>query len=69
MKNTDKESLCKALDAVILALDDWTNTYASDFCDETRVVEAWKRIKDNGGTIAYIADTVQQCREAKKVLK
>ena len=65
----DKEILINALNAAITALDDWTNTYASDFCEEKRVKEAWKRIKDNGGTIAYIADTVKLCKDARDSLK
>lgn len=68
MNLKDKEVLTAALDAAILALDDWTNIHASDFCDEVRVAEANARVNERG-TIAYIADTVQQCKEAKKVLK
>jgi hypothetical protein len=68
MKKADKETLREALDAAILALDDWTNTYASEFCDEARVAEAKARLNAQG-TIAYIADTVQQCREARNLLK
>lgn len=68
MKSADKEILRKAMDAAILALDDWINTYAEDFCDETRVAEAKARLNENG-TIAYLANTVQQCREARNILK
>jgi hypothetical protein len=68
MKAVDKESLRKALDAAILALDDWTNTYAADFCDEARVAEARARLSANG-TVFYIATVVQQCTEAKELLK
>lgn len=64
----DKQKLLEALNAAITALDDWTNTYASDFCDESRVAEAWRRIKDNGGTVAYIADTVKLCKDARDSL-
>lgn len=64
----DKQKLLEALNAAITALDDWTNTYASEFCDENRVKEAWKRIKDNGGTVAYIADTLQLCKDARNSL-
>jgi hypothetical protein len=37
------------------ALDDWLNTYASEFCEESRVAEATDRIYKNNGTVAYIA--------------
>jgi hypothetical protein len=67
MKKTDKEVLCKAIDAAILALDDWINTYAEDFCDEAKVAEAKARLNAQG-TIAYLTDTVKQCREARKIL-
>jgi hypothetical protein len=48
---TEKE----LLEEMMIALDDWLNTYANVFCDKQRVVEANKRISENGGTIAYIA--------------
>jgi hypothetical protein len=68
MKKTDKETLRDAIDAAILALDDWINTYAEDFCDEVRVAEAKARLNAQG-TIAYLANTVQQCREARNLIK
>lgn len=68
MTEFENTQLRLALNTAILALDDWANTYASDFCDEQRVVEAWQRIKDNGGTIAYICDAVTQCKEARDLL-
>lgn len=40
------------------ALDDWTSTYASEFCNDARVKEAWQRITDGGGTLYYIASIV-----------
>ena len=68
-KRAKKESalerrLRKALDRSRIAIDDWLNTYASEFCDEARVAEAGKRIMDSGGTLAYIADIQEQNREA-----
>ncbi len=42
------------------ALDDWTSTYAEEFCDSDRVTAAWRRITDNGGTLAYIAGIVHR---------
>jgi hypothetical protein len=40
MKKTDKEVLTAALDAAILALDDWAHITAPEYCDESRVTEA-----------------------------
>jgi hypothetical protein len=57
--------LRKALDAAILALDDWTNSYAPEFCEEFRVKMARDRIIEHG-TLWYIATVVEQCRKAKK---
>ena len=45
-----------ALDASRIGLDDWLNTWASELCDEARIKEAWDRIMQHGGTIAYTAD-------------
>jgi len=53
-----------ALRASISALNDWTHMYAPAFCDERAVVESYHRIRDNGGTLAYIADTILQCKKA-----
>lgn len=52
------KELEEALRRSTQALDDWTSTYASEFCDEARVGEAWDRIQANGGTLAYIAGIV-----------
>jgi hypothetical protein len=68
MKKADKEVLTVAMDAAILALDDWINVYAEEHCHEARVAEAKARLSERG-TIAYLADTAQQCREARKLLK
>lgn len=57
-------ALRDALERSKTALDDWLNTYASEFCDEERVAEAGKRIMDGGGTLAYIADIQEQNRVA-----
>lgn len=53
-----------ALRECLTALDDWTNTYAAELCDETRVREAFERIHDAGGTLAYIARITQAARRA-----
>ena len=68
MKKADKEVLLAALNAAILALDDWTNVYASDFCNEARVEEAKARLNEYG-TVWYIANTVQTLAKAKELLK
>ena len=68
MKKADKEVLTTALDAAILALDDWTNVYASDFCDEAGVAEAKARLNEYG-TVWYIANTVQTLAISKELLK
>ena len=52
------EDLEAALVKSTQALDDWTSTYAEEFCDSERVMAAWRRIMDNGGTLAYIAGIV-----------
>ena len=54
----------KLLERVVLALDDWLNCYAADQCDEQRVAEARSRIREAGGTLAYIADLQEAGRAA-----
>ena len=49
----NKKELLETLD---VALSDWLNTYASEFADKKNVKEAFNRIKNNGGTLGYIAD-------------
>lgn len=44
----------EALQHAQTALDDWTNTYAPELCDEERVKESLERISKTG-TLAYIA--------------
>lgn len=46
----------QVLKAAQQALDDWIVTYAGEFCLPETVKVAWKRISENGGTIAYAAD-------------
>jgi hypothetical protein len=61
---TKQEALEEALKRSITALDDWLNTYASEFCHEWRVKEARERIMEEGGTLAYIGDLQAQNRKA-----
>ena len=58
----ERDAARKALRKASVALDDWLNTYAAEFCDDGRVKEAYDRINENGGTIAYIADLRQEIR-------
>jgi len=62
---SEVESLRTALKAAIIALDDWTNTYAPEFCDEERVKQAQNRLTEHG-TLYYIATVVKQCSDALK---
>ena len=57
----------RALERSSIALDDWLNIYASEFCNENRVAEARKRVHEFG-TIAYIADTQEENRNALKLV-
>jgi len=61
-----KKELQAALKRSEVAIEDWFNTYASEFCDEKKVAEARARVRESGGTIAYIADVQEQNREALK---
>jgi hypothetical protein len=61
---TSYRDMKEALRHSMIALDDWLNTYAPEFCDEERVKEARKRIMDEGGTLAYIADLQERNRTA-----
>ena len=46
-----------------IALDDWINTYAPEFCCEVRVQEARERIANAGGTLGYVSTLSQRVRE------
>lgn len=59
------EQLRSALNAALIALDDWTNLYASEVCNEERVKEAQARIEQYG-TLYYIASVVKKSRDALK---
>lgn len=56
-----KGEACKK---AIEALDIWLQTYASEFCDKKTVDAARKHLWDNGGTIGYITDVLEQLRAA-----
>lgn len=58
--------LCRlraALEIAAVALDDWTRTYAPEFCDSTKVEETHNRIAEMG-TLAYIAEARHKIRLA-----
>lgn len=60
----ENAKLRAALNTSILAIDDWLNVYASEFCDERRVKEAKDRIMQTGGAIAYISGVQEKNRAA-----
>lgn len=57
LETAERESAAKdaRLRECIVALDDWLHTYAEEMCKEEYVKESYRRIADNGGTLAYIA--------------
>lgn len=57
-----------ALKIASMAIDDWLNTYASEFCADARVQEAHSRIDQYGGTVAYIAEVQFHVRSAMETL-
>lgn len=60
-KLIDNPSLLKDVEQ---ALDDWITTYAADHCSPEHVQSAWKRILDNGGTLAYVTDLRERVSKA-----
>ena len=60
----ERDRLRDRLQASIVAIDDWLHQYAGEFCDEKYVAETIQRIRDNGGTLAYIADVQEANRAA-----
>ena len=61
---SERDGLRKALEASSTALDDWINTFAPEFCDDERVKEARKRIRDTGGTLSYVTTIREANRQA-----
>jgi hypothetical protein len=57
------EMLAGALRTSMVALDDWLNIFASEFCDKQRVKEAYARINAEG-TIAYLSGIQESNRTA-----
>src|SRR6185312_3808240 len=51
------QNVANAVDSLRIALNDWTATYASEFCNDDAVEAAHKRISAQG-TLGYICDTM-----------
>ena len=49
----------------MVALDDWINIFAGEFCDRDRVEEAITRVSERG-VIWYVADIQERKRSAVK---
>lgn len=60
---THLSSVRTALGVSIVAIDDWLNLYAGEFCDPKRVEEAQRRVGEYG-TVGYIAHVQRQNRAA-----
>ena len=45
-----------SLEQVVVAMNDWILTSASEWCNEYDVKEAKEGIYSNGGTVAYVMD-------------
>lgn len=64
----ERHIVCSALlTEVEQALDDWIVTYAAEWCDEAQVKAAWKRIMDNGGTLAYVTDLRERVHSSNEL--
>ena len=63
--DAEREKMRNALSSAIVALDDWTRTYAPEFCDEDSVKNTKNRLMESG-TLCYIATVIQQCKDALK---
>ena len=59
------ERLLTALGHSVIAIDDWLHQYASEECNAEDVERTWARIRENGGTLTYIAQVQQRNREAR----
>lgn len=69
MSKEDVEAVRAAMERSIVAIDDWLHQYASDMCSEDHVKATGRRIFENGGTLAYIADVQEKNRAASRALK
>lgn len=62
-RNPSYTELKSILERSARALDDWILTYASEHCDEKHVEEAWTRITNGGGTLAYTTELRTEIEE------
>lgn len=62
--NAVEKNLRKALRRSNAALDDWVRSYAPDFVKQEHLDETLERIREGGGTLAYIADVKEGNQEA-----
>lgn len=56
----ERGAMRAVVEAAQVALNDWLLTYASDMCHASDVDAARARIRQAGGTLAYISDTLEQ---------
>lgn len=68
MIDEDRQSMRTALQAAIIALNDWLHIYAPEFCSEEHVKESQDRVFEYG-TLAYISSVTTQCRDALRLDK
>lgn len=64
-----RQQLAEAREAMAIseqAIIDWGNMYAPDQCREETVAAAKERIREAGGTLAYLADALGAIRGALK---
>lgn len=47
----------------IQVLDDWVTVHAAEFASEEGVKQAWQRINDGGGTIAYASEMARKIKK------
>ena len=59
----------EALERSLLALNDWIHTYAPEMCDADDVARSRSRIRNQGGTLAYLADITLEVRQAIAALE
>lgn len=60
----ERDDLRAALLASIVAIDDWLHCYAPEMCGAEYVKATTARLRESGGTLAYIADVQQANRAA-----
>jgi len=58
-----EKRLSDAASAAVTALNDLAATYAAELCNEERVARAQERMREHGGTLAYVTDIVAGLQE------